>query len=93
MAQDFRILLLIGDDFGDFVAGARVTLAGARALDEANAAMWGVKWIALAESDVRVVEDGGGAVASRFERPEPQRRRAWGAIAPHALSFRTGRVF
>jgi len=47
VAQDFRILLLIGDDFGDFVAGARVTLAERRALVDAHAAMWGLKWIAL----------------------------------------------
>ena len=47
VAQDFRILLLVGDDFGDFVQGARGTLAARKALDEANAAMWGVKWIAL----------------------------------------------
>jgi acid phosphatase len=47
VAQDFRILLLVGDDFGDFVAGARGTLAARRALDEANAARWGVTWIAL----------------------------------------------
>jgi len=47
VARDFRILLLVGDDFGDFVAGARGTLAARRALDESNAAMWGVKWIAL----------------------------------------------
>jgi len=47
VAKDFRILLLVGDDFGDFVAGARGTLAARRALDEANAARWGVTWIAL----------------------------------------------
>ncbi|MGE5198978.1 MAG: 5'-nucleotidase, lipoprotein e(P4) family [Rhodospirillaceae bacterium] len=47
VAQDFRILLLVGDDFGDFVAGARGTLAARKALSEANAAMWGVKWIVL----------------------------------------------
>jgi acid phosphatase len=47
VAQDFRILLLVGDDFGDFVAGARGTLAARKALDEANAEMWGVRWIAL----------------------------------------------
>jgi acid phosphatase len=47
VAQDFRILLLIGDDFGDFVAGARGTMAARKALDEAHGAMWGVKWIAL----------------------------------------------
>ena len=47
IAQDFRILLLVGDDFGDFVAGARGTLAARQALDQAHAAMWGVKWIAL----------------------------------------------
>jgi len=47
VARDYRILLLVGDDFGDFVAGARGTLAARQALDQANAAMWGVKWIAL----------------------------------------------
>jgi len=47
VAKDFRVLLLVGDDFGDFVQGARGTLAARRALDEANAAMWGVKWIVL----------------------------------------------
>jgi len=47
VARDFRILLLIGDDFGDFVAGARGTMASRTALDEANAGRWGVKWIAL----------------------------------------------
>ncbi|MFO7694432.1 MAG: HAD family acid phosphatase [Vicinamibacterales bacterium] len=47
VAQDFRILLLVGDDFGDFVAGARGTLAAREKLDAAHAAMWGVKWIAL----------------------------------------------
>ena len=47
VAQDFRVLLLVGDDFGDFVAGARGTLAARKSLDDANAAMWGVKWIAL----------------------------------------------
>ena len=47
VAQDFRVVLLVGDDFGDFVAGARGTLAARQALDKANEAMWGVKWIAL----------------------------------------------
>lgn len=47
VAQDFRVLLLVGDDFGDFVAGARGTMAARKALDEAHGAMWGVKWIAL----------------------------------------------
>ncbi len=47
VARDFRVLLLVGDDFGDFVAGARGTLATRKALDEAHSAMWGVKWIAL----------------------------------------------
>jgi 5'-nucleotidase (lipoprotein e(P4) family) len=47
IARDFRIVLLIGDDFGDFVQGARTTLAERRALSDAHADMWGVKWIAL----------------------------------------------
>ena len=47
VAQDFRILLLVGDDFGDFVQGARGTLAARAALFDTHAAMWGLKWIAL----------------------------------------------
>jgi acid phosphatase len=47
VAQGFRVLLLVGDDFGDFVAGARGTLAARQVLDATHAAMWGVKWIAL----------------------------------------------
>lgn len=47
VAQDFRVLLLVGDDFGDFIEGARTTLEAREALAEANAAMWGVKWIVL----------------------------------------------
>jgi len=47
IARDFRILLLVGDDFGDFVKGARSTLAARKALADAHAAMWGVKWIVL----------------------------------------------
>ncbi|MEK6629668.1 MAG: HAD family acid phosphatase [Acidobacteriota bacterium] len=47
VAQDFRILLLVGDDFGDFIAGARSTLDARRALTEQHGAMWGTKWIVL----------------------------------------------
>jgi acid phosphatase len=47
VAQDFRILLLVGDDLGDFVQGARGTLAARAALFDTHAAMWGVKWIVL----------------------------------------------
>lgn len=47
VAQNYRILLLVGDDFGDFAKGARGTLEARRALESANAEMWGVKWIAL----------------------------------------------
>jgi acid phosphatase len=47
VAQGFRILLLIGDDFGDFAEGARSSLDARRKLDAAHADKWGVKWIAL----------------------------------------------
>jgi acid phosphatase len=47
VARDFRILLLVGDDFADFLPGARSTLAARRALSEKHDAMWGVKWIVL----------------------------------------------
>jgi len=47
VARDYRVLLLLGDNLGDFVDGARGSLEARRALMEANAGMWGAKWIVL----------------------------------------------
>lgn len=47
VALGFRVLLLIGDDFGDFAEGARSSLDARRKLEAAHADKWGVKWIVL----------------------------------------------
>jgi 5'-nucleotidase (lipoprotein e(P4) family) len=46
-AQTHRILMLFGDDLGDFVS-AKKSLAERKALVDANAARWGKSWILLA---------------------------------------------
>jgi acid phosphatase len=46
VAADHRVLLLIGDDFGDFVP-ARVSLAERATLFERYASNWGNRWIVL----------------------------------------------
>lgn len=47
VARDYRVLLLLGDNFGDFVDGYRGSLEERRALMEANREMWGTRWIVL----------------------------------------------
>jgi 5'-nucleotidase (lipoprotein e(P4) family) len=47
VAASHRILLLIGDDLGDFVVNAAGTPDERRTRTEPNAAWWGVRWIML----------------------------------------------
>jgi len=47
LAASYRILLLIGDDLGDFVVNAAGTLAERRVRTEPNAEWWGRRWIML----------------------------------------------
>lgn len=46
VAESFRILLLIGDDFGDFTTPPSTTAARAE-LQQFHAQMWGVRWFVL----------------------------------------------
>jgi 5'-nucleotidase (lipoprotein e(P4) family) len=48
IAQDHRILLLIGDNFGDFVDAYRGTEAERQQTFDANKAHWGHDWIVIA---------------------------------------------
>ncbi|MDA1098494.1 MAG: 5'-nucleotidase, lipoprotein e(P4) family [Proteobacteria bacterium] len=48
VGKDYRVLLLIGDNFGDFVDGYRNTQAGRAALMEKHADKWGKQWIVVA---------------------------------------------
>jgi 5'-nucleotidase (lipoprotein e(P4) family) len=47
VARDYRILLLIGDDLGDFVVDAGGTPDERRARTQPQAAWWGERWIML----------------------------------------------
>ncbi len=47
VAASHRVLLLIGDDFGDFLSGARAGLEARRELAQAHRQRWGRSWIAL----------------------------------------------
>jgi acid phosphatase len=48
IAKDYRILLLIGDNFGDFVDNYKGSIADREATLNANADKWGKSWIAVA---------------------------------------------
>jgi acid phosphatase len=47
IAQHYRILLLIGDDFGDFAPGTHVPASERRELSKTYRERWGLKWIVL----------------------------------------------
>jgi acid phosphatase len=47
IAERYRILLLVGDDLGDFVAGARATVEERHRLAAAHEERWGREWILL----------------------------------------------
>ena len=47
MARDYRILLLIGDDLGDFVVDPAGTVDQRHQRTAANADWWGRRWIML----------------------------------------------
>jgi 5'-nucleotidase (lipoprotein e(P4) family) len=47
VAANYRVLLLIGDNFEDFVTGTRASVADRAALLQRYEAFWGRKWIIL----------------------------------------------
>jgi acid phosphatase len=47
VASRYRILLLLGDNLGDFVSGVHVSVAERDALGESHQAYWGTRWIML----------------------------------------------
>jgi 5'-nucleotidase (lipoprotein e(P4) family) len=47
VARQHRILLLMGDDYGDFLSGARQSVEQRRAAAQPFEANWGVKWLVL----------------------------------------------
>ena len=47
VARDYRVVLLFGDDFNDFVSGARAGREARETLMEEHRAKWGTRWIML----------------------------------------------
>jgi 5'-nucleotidase (lipoprotein e(P4) family) len=47
VAAGFRIVMLVGDDFGDFLSGVRVSPEKRRELAAPHGAKWGREWIVL----------------------------------------------
>ena len=47
IASTHRVLLLIGDDLGDFLSGIRTTVEKRRVLTEPHAGKWGRQWIVI----------------------------------------------
>ena len=47
IAEKYRVLLLIGDDFGDFLPGVRTTVEKRRELAAPHAERWGRDWIMI----------------------------------------------
>lgn len=47
VADEFRVLLLVGDDLGDFLSGVKKTPAERQALAAPYASYWGSRWIVL----------------------------------------------
>jgi acid phosphatase len=47
VAERYRILLLVGDNFGDFAAEVDTTVAARRQRSRAFREYWGTRWIVL----------------------------------------------
>jgi len=47
VASEFRVLLLVGDDLGDFVSNSRSSIGERDRVFDERQALWGTKWIVL----------------------------------------------
>ncbi|MDP6346548.1 MAG: 5'-nucleotidase, lipoprotein e(P4) family [Alphaproteobacteria bacterium] len=73
VAAKYRVVLLFGDNFGDFVDGYKGSLAERQALFEKHDAMWGSKWIMLANPSYGSWES--AAFGHDWRKPGEQRRQ------------------
>jgi acid phosphatase len=48
IAANYRLVMVVGDNFGDFVDGYKGSLAERRALADTHRDLWGSKWIVIA---------------------------------------------
>lgn len=71
IAARYRILLLIGDDLGDFISGVRVGPEERRRLVAEHTARWGERWIVLPTSMYGSWEDVLGSKPPSTEHLRP----------------------
>lgn len=71
VAAGYRILLLIGDDFGDFLPGVRTTPAQRAELAAPHQAKWGHLWILLPNPGYGSWEE---ALYDQPKSPDPEER-------------------
>jgi acid phosphatase len=48
ITANYRLVMVVGDNFGDFVDGYKGSIDERHALAAANASLWGSKWIVIA---------------------------------------------
>ncbi len=78
VARDYRVLLVLGDNFGDFVDGYKGSLVERTALMDKTASMWGTKWIVLPNPSYGSWES--AAFAHDYKDPD-QRGKKQGALS------------
>ncbi|MGE0005059.1 MAG: 5'-nucleotidase, lipoprotein e(P4) family [Parvibaculaceae bacterium] len=79
VARDYRLLLLIGDNLGDFTDAYKGTIEERRKVFEENKAHWGKDWIAIPNPTYGSWES--AAFGHDFKTPpEEQRRKKFDAL-------------
>jgi 5'-nucleotidase (lipoprotein e(P4) family) len=73
VTANYRVLMVFGDNFGDFVDGYKGTLAERQALYEKDDAMWGTKWFMLANPTYGSWES--AAFGHSYKVPSAERRQ------------------
>ncbi|MEZ5893065.1 MAG: HAD family acid phosphatase [Parvularculaceae bacterium] len=73
VAAHYRVLLLLGDNLGDFVDGYKAAPAERQAVYDANAAHWGRDWLMLPNPAYGSWED--SAFGFDYKLPEKEKRR------------------
>ncbi len=73
VAANYRVLMVFGDNFGDFVDGYKGSIAERQALYAKNDAMWGSKWYMIANPSYGSWES--AAFGHNWRKPGAERRQ------------------
>ncbi|MBT3359092.1 MAG: 5'-nucleotidase, lipoprotein e(P4) family [Rhodospirillales bacterium] len=75
VTKDYRVLLLIGDNFGDFVDGYKGSPKERLALWEENRSKWGKQWIMLSNPTYGSWESAAFGHSYKFSREEQRQKK------------------